>query len=71
MEAVLNATRLKAQAKGVDCTLSLDTLHTILNRQCGRCAITGRQFSAENPDNTFVRPDGATVDQIIPGKGYM
>jgi hypothetical protein len=70
LKALVAATRQGAKTKGVAFTLDVNEVAEVLQKQRGRCAITGRNFNKERNSNSYTRPDGATIDRIDPHGTY-
>lgn len=60
-----------ARRRSKRCTITLDDLFTLWDRQDGRCAVSGIEFHDEAYPKALVkRPFAPSLDRINPDKGY-
>ena len=66
-------TNHKARAKrmGREFSISIDDIHSLLQRSEGRCEVTGVKFVYSSDNNVRRRPFAPSIDRIDCSKGYV
>lgn len=63
--------RGRARESGIPCDLTSPMFAEMWKAQGGRCGYTGRKMTLGRSTRLHTDMDQATVDQIMPGKGYV
>lgn len=61
----------RAKTQGLPFNLDADYLLDLWNEQDGLCALTARPFDLERSSEFAVNPDSASLDKIVPARGYV
>lgn len=70
LESALRAARTRSRKKNVPCSLTLEYLFDIAERQEYRCCLTGIEFFANSDAKCRVNPFIPSIDRIDPKLGY-
>ncbi len=69
MQWMLNSAKSRSASKGLPCAITRDDVIDMMIRQGGRCAVSGKIFSAEKT-NSYRRPYMPSIDRIDNRRGY-
>ncbi len=73
LDGIVAQIRSRAKKRGIPCDLTRDHIQAMIERQHGRCAVTGLEFDVELPCNRtmHMKPLRPSIDRIEPAKGYI
>lgn len=74
LEQVLKCAQKRARRRSVPCDLTVGHVLWLYDQQRGRCALSGRALLLQAPScngGGMALQDGPSLDQIVPGGGYL
>tara|TARA_R100000664_G_scaffold24559_1_gene34372 strand:+ start:253 stop:936 length:684 start_codon:yes stop_codon:yes gene_type:complete len=70
LKVIIGQLKTPRTAEGFEFTITIDDLVNIWNKQEGRCAISGL-FMTHHKDGMGIKELNASIDRLVPEKGYI
>jgi len=71
VSSAVSTIKARARKKGIPCELTSDLFWLLWTNQAGKCFYTARKMTIGAGTRTYFDMDQASVDRVVPEKGYV